>query len=75
MPGAMTITAQTLISPAVLQIRDYCSHFKGNELRDTENLPSSYTVIKGQSQDCNLDLFDSYHNSFNKLENKQTNNK
>lgn len=72
MPGTMPITAQTLIFPAVLRIRDYYSHFKGSELRDIKNLPNSYTVTKGQSQDCDLDLFDSCHHSFKKPANKQT---
>ena len=42
------------------------------KFKKKKNLPSGYTV-KSQSQDFNLDLFDSYYNSFNKLENKKTN--
>lgn len=57
--------------PCSPTVRYYWAHFKGNELRDTKNLPSGYTVIQGHSQDYNLDLFDSYHNSFNKLENNK----
>lgn len=33
-------------------------------------LPQVHTVIKEQSQDCSLDLFDSCQHSFNKLANK-----